>query len=74
MKPVAKYIQTPIGRFNFPLDPSFLDELDQCQTIYDLFELVEPAGFINPDAFSELIARDLVREYELWLLNKKANK
>ena len=73
MKPVAEYSSTPIGIFKFPLNSAFLELLDKCETDEDLFKLVEPNGFIDPDAFTELDARGLVSEYEIWKKRKNNN-
>ena len=66
MKPKAKYVQTPVGNFTFPMNPGFSKTLQNCKTNEDLFELIEPNGFINPDAFTELNARGLYHEYKKW--------
>ena len=66
MKPVAKYVKTPVGRFPFPMNPGFKNTLNRCESNEDLFKLVEENGFINPDAFTELNARGLYFEYKKW--------
>ena len=66
MKPKAKFVQTPVGPFNFPMNPGFNQTLEKCQTDEDLFKLVENNGFINPDAFTELNARGLYHKYKEW--------
>ena len=66
MKPKAKVVKTPVGLFPFPMNPAFKDRLKACKTNEDLFQLIEENGFINPDAFAELQARNLVAEYADW--------
>jgi len=66
MKPKAKYVDTPVGSFSFPMNPRFLNKLDACKTNENLFMLVEHKGFINPDAFTEIVARGLGNEYKKW--------
>ena len=66
MKAKARFVNTPVGPFKFPLDPAFTRILEKCETNEDLFKLVEVDGFINPDAFTELLARDLIDEYNVW--------
>lgn len=66
MKPIAKTVNTPAGKFPFPMNPAFKEDLELCQTNEDLFELVEWHGFINPDAFSEVMARGLISDYKKW--------
>ena len=70
MKAKAKFIKTPVGPFSFPMNPGFTKVLESCQTNEDLFKLVEPRGFINPDAFAELEARGLYHEYKNWKANR----
>jgi hypothetical protein len=66
MKPLSKFIKTPVGNFRFPLSPGFIKDLEKCETNEDLFKLVESNGFINPDAFTEIISRRLYYHYKLW--------
>ena len=66
MELVAKTIDTPVGVYPAPLNPAFFKELKKCKTNEDLFKLVEPNGFINPDALNEVKARELLGEYQDW--------
>ena len=66
MKVEARSIKTPIGYYLSPLNPSFVKELEECQTNEDLFKLVDVNGFINPDAFNEVNARNLYGDYCRW--------
>lgn len=66
MKITPKIIKTPIGNFKDVLNPHFKEELEKCNTNEDLFALVEYKGFINPDAFQEVISRSLYFEYCKW--------
>ena len=72
MKSIAKTVNTPAGKFPFPMNPAFKEDLALCQTNEDLFELVEWHGFINPDAFTEVMARGLVPDYEKWKETKNS--
>lgn len=66
MEAKAKYVKTPVGKFPFPMNPSFTNTLAKCKTNEDLFNLVEEKGFINPDAFTELNKRGLYTQYQKW--------
>ena len=67
MKAKAKYVETPVGKFPFPMNPAFSEILENCKTDEDLFKLVENEnGFTNPDAFTELNARGLYHKYQEW--------
>jgi len=70
MKIKAKFIITPVGFFPAPLHPAFPDELANCETNIDLFELVEQNGFVNPDALNEVEIRNLYPEYVDWKKSK----
>lgn len=70
MKAKAKFVKTPVGRFPFPMNPGFTSILKDCKIDEDLFRLVEPNGFINPDAFTELNARGLYFKYKEWKSNQ----
>jgi hypothetical protein len=62
----AKEIDTPVGPIEAPMDPSFSSKLSECSTREDLFRLVEPGPFIDPDALAEVRARGLYQEYQDW--------
>jgi hypothetical protein len=74
MKPTATHVKTPVGPFPYPMAPGFAKQLEACKTNEDLFALVEENGFINPDAFTELIAMGLTSEYKKWKSNNKNNE
>ncbi len=74
MKAKATHVQTPVGKFPFPMNPGFTKILSECKTDEDLFKLVEPNGFINPDAFTELQARGLYHKYQDWKKSEPRNK
>jgi hypothetical protein len=61
-----KHTATPYGKFKGPLSPSWSSELEKCKSEEDLFALVMPTGFINPDAFNEVQARGLYPKYCEW--------
>ncbi len=63
MKTKAKKIKTPLGFFPAPLSPGFKKQIESFTTNEELFAIVEHNGFINPDAFNEVLARDLYPEY-----------
>ena len=66
MKMKAAWIQTPIGKLPAPLHPTFPDRLADCHSDEELFALVQPGDFIDPDAWNEVNARDLVSAYYRW--------
>ncbi len=66
VKAKAKHIDTPVGKFPFPMNRRFKDKLEAYRTNIDLFMQVEENRFINPDAFTELYSRGLVNEYKKW--------
>jgi len=70
MKIKGKIIKTPVGEYQSPLNPHFKEILSNCNTVEDLFNIVEYQGFIDPDAFNELIVRGLCSQYKEWK-NKK---
>jgi hypothetical protein len=70
MKPKAKKIKTPLGFFPAPLNPGFKKQIESFTSNEELFQIVEVNGFINPDAFNEIIARDLYPEYIKFKNNK----
>jgi len=59
MKLKAKLIDTPVGQYKAPLNPHFEEILSICKNELDLFKLVEYKGFIDPDAFNEIVTRNL---------------
>ena len=69
MEAKSKHVETPIGNYPFPMNPLFTETLKNCQTDEDLFKLVEPNGFINPDAFTEIQSRGLYFKYKEWKKN-----
>ena len=64
---VAKTIRTPAGTFRAPLHPLFAEKLGGCTCNADLFSLVCPRNFVDPDALNEVRARGLMTEYAEWL-------
>jgi hypothetical protein len=57
---------TPYAIYKGPLSPSWRSDLAKCKSEEDLFALVMPIGFINPDALNEVRARKLYRKYCEW--------
>lgn len=66
MEAKSKFVETPVGKFSFPMNPAFSKILENCETDEDLFKLVKENGFINPDAFTEVNARGLWYKYKEW--------
>lgn len=71
MEAKSKYVNTPVGKFPYPMAPGFTKELAKCKTDEDLFKLVEEKGFINPDAFTEVNTRGLYSKYKQWKEDQK---
>ena len=74
MKPKAKFIDTPVGRYDAPLNPCFIKKLKECKCNEDLFALVDVDGFIDPDAFNEVISRNIIDKYKTWKDKVKGSK
>lgn len=70
MKAQAKVVKTPVGDIPWPINPAFSKTLEICKNDEDLFNLVEEKGFINPDAFTEVLARGLFCKYKVWKRQK----
>jgi len=70
MKAQAKVVKTPVGDIPWPMNPAFSKTLENCKNDEDLFNLVEENGFINPDAFTEVLARGLSCKYKGWKKQK----
>jgi len=64
---VAKTIRTPVGRLKAPLHPLFAKRLSGCTCNADLFALVCPRNYVDPDALNEVEARGLMGAYAEWL-------
>jgi hypothetical protein len=67
----ARTIRTLFGTFDAPFHPSFAKKLSRCRCNADLFRLVCPRNFVDPDALNEVQSRGLMLEYTEWLEAQK---